>query len=54
LAYLYDERGHQLATVGISGGEVYGCAGNTLSVKRGSLIYLYNEKGRQTGTTSAR
>ncbi|WP_083819178.1 hypothetical protein [Komagataeibacter oboediens] len=55
--HIYNERGHQTATVGAGNGKGDGLTGytsSTVNVKKGSWIHTYDEKGRQIGTTSAR
>lgn len=49
---IFDERARYLATIG--GGTLHGFTSTTVSIRRGSLIYLYNERGHYIGSTSAR
>jgi hypothetical protein len=56
LVYIYDEKGHQIATVlnGRGPGDgLKGYTSSTVSVKRGSVIYTYDEKARQISSTPA-
>ena len=54
--YIYDEKGHQKASVPTGSGPKDGLKGytsSTVNVQRGSYIYTYDEKGHQTGSTPA-
>jgi hypothetical protein len=55
-AYIYDEKGRQIANIAIGSGKdcsLMGYTAGTVSIKRGNRIYIYNEKGQQVGNTSA-
>jgi len=55
--YVYDEKGHQIATISAGSQPRDGLKGytsTTVNVQRGSFIYTYDEKGHQISTTSAR
>ncbi|MGO8739739.1 hypothetical protein [Rhodoblastus sp.] len=55
--YVYDERGHQIATIAAGSGVNDGLVGytsSTVNIRRSSFIYTYDEKGRQIATTPAR
>jgi len=57
IVYVYDEKGHQIATISAGsrpGDGLKGYTSTTVNVQRGSIIYTYDEKGRQISTTSAR
>lgn len=42
--YVYDENNRHLFT---KSGELHGYTSNSVTVKRGSVLYTYNEKGLQ-------
>ncbi|MDI9849519.1 hypothetical protein QM467_15795 [Rhodoblastus sp. 17X3] len=55
--YVYDEKGHQIATIPAGSGPKDGLTGytsSTVNVRRGSFIYTYDAKGRQIASTPAR
>ena len=47
MVFVYDERGTQLF---VQTGELYGYTGSTLSVKRGSLVFTYNDRNALIAT----
>ena len=49
MIYLYDEKGKVIRTLGMAGGTLAGFTSTTVSIKKGSHLYVYNEQGRQTG-----
>lgn len=50
--YIYDEKGRQIGTIGLSFDEdqLSGYTSTTVSIKRGATTYLYDEKGRMTSS----
>jgi hypothetical protein len=55
--YVYDEKGHQTATIAAGADPKDGLTGytsSTVNVRRNAFIYTYDEKGRQIATTPAR
>lgn len=57
LVYIYDEKGHQTATVPKGSGAADGLKGyisTTVNVRRGAIIYSYDAKGHQLSTSPAR
>jgi len=55
--YIYDLKGHLLATVSAGNGPddgLIGFTGRSVSVRRGIMIYVYDARGRLTGTAPAR
>ena len=53
-AHLFDEKGRKIKIIGLAGGELVGFTATTISIKRSGKIWLYNEKGIQTGSTPIR
>jgi hypothetical protein len=56
LVYVYNEKGHRLASLLSGKGPKDGLQGYTcmtVSVRRGSLIYTYDERGRRLSLTLA-
>ena len=52
-AYVYDESGRTIGTIGMRGGVLSGYTSNSVSIKIGSFIYVYDEKGRNIRTIPA-
>lgn len=50
-AHLFDEKGRKIKIIGLAGGELVGFTATTISIKRSGKIWIYNEKGIQTGST---
>lgn len=53
LVYVYDEKGHQTASINARGGSLAGYTSTAVNIKEGMLIYSYDEKGQPTGSTRA-
>ena len=45
----YDENNHHLWS---RTGELHGYTSNTVTIKQGNMLYMYNEKNIQTGSRS--
>lgn len=46
--YLYDEKGHRLASIGVGTDAVLiGFTGSTVSVKKSAFTYIYDENGHR-------
>lgn len=53
LVKIFDEKGKQLSAVSLYGGTLIGFTSNTINIKRGTRIYMYDEKGKPTGSCPA-
>lgn len=53
-AHLFNEKGQKIKIIGLAGGELVGFTATTISVKRAGKVWIYNEKGIQTGSTPAK
>lgn len=53
-AHVFNEKGVKIKIIGLAGGEVVGFTSTTINVKRNGRIWMYNEKGLQTGSTNAK
>lgn len=54
--YIYDEHGHNIASINASdkpGEGLKGYTSSTVNVQRGGTIYTYDEKGHMTGAVNA-
>ena len=54
--YVYDEKGHQTASMpagSAAGDGLKGYTSSTVNIRRSSFIYTYDEKGRQISSTPA-
>ena len=55
--YIYDEKGHQTASISVGNDKNDGLRGytsSTVNVQRGTFIYTYDDKGHQKSYISAR
>ncbi|MCI7103204.1 MAG: hypothetical protein MR927_03300 [Campylobacter sp.] len=52
-AYLYDESGRSSVNIPLTGGTLQGYTSNSVSIKRGSFIYIHDKKGKNIKTISA-
>ncbi len=46
-AVVFDENNRQTASIMLSGGKLLGYTSGSFSIKRGTTIYTYDERGRQ-------
>ena len=53
-AHLYNEKGSNLKIINLASGTLVGFTPTTISVKRGGRIFIYDEKGHQTGSMNAK
>ena len=54
--YVYDEKGHQTASIpagSAPGDGLKGYTSSTVNIRRSAFIYTYDEKGRQISSTPA-
>ena len=58
VAYVYDERGRQIASIALQGNQpddgLKGYTSSTVNIQRGNTIYTYNEHGRTIAARGAR
>ena len=57
-AYVYDERGRHIASIGLQGSQPYdglkGYTSSTVNIQVGNVIYTYDEHGRSIAARGAR
>ncbi len=53
-AHLYNEKGSNFKIINLASGTLVGFTPTTISVKRGGRIFIYDEKGHQTGSMNAK